>query len=204
MTTERNYRGWLWCLAALALALDVGSKYAVFHWMAGRGEYEREFVIIPGAFKLIAQFTGEPLEVGTWREPLQAWNGPVMPRVNHGALFGLGNSGMTTSNGLFMLISIVAAVVILVWSFRGSATRDGVLCAALGLILGGTLGNLYDRAVFHGVRDFLYFHWFEWPVFNIADCCLVFGAGLLLLQAMWPWKAKQTAEAPARELASVQ
>jgi len=53
----------------------------------------------------------------------------------------------------------------------------------LGLILAGTLGNLYDRVVFNGVRDFLYFHLIEWPVFNIADCCLVCGAFLLLAQA---------------------
>jgi lipoprotein signal peptidase len=51
------------------------------------------------------------------------------------------------------------------------------------LILAGTLGNLFDRVVFGGVRDFLYFYWFEWPVFNVADCFLVCGAGLLLLQA---------------------
>jgi lipoprotein signal peptidase len=57
------------------------------------------------------------------------------------------------------------------------------LCAALGLILAGTLGNLYDRVIFDGVRDFLYFYWIEWPVFNLADCFLVCGAGLLLLQA---------------------
>jgi signal peptidase II len=56
--------------------------------------------------------------------------------------------------------------------------------AALGLILAGTVGNLYDRLVFHGVRDFLYFYKIEWPVFNVADCCLVVGAGLLLLQAL--------------------
>ena len=57
--------------------------------------------------------------------------------------------------------------------------------AALGLILGGTIGNLYDRLVFGGVRYFLYFHYIEWPVFNIADCCLVVGAGLLLVQAVF-------------------
>jgi lipoprotein signal peptidase len=59
--------------------------------------------------------------------------------------------------------------------------------AALGLILGGTVGNLYDRLVFGGVRDFMYFHRnsFEWPVFNIADCCLVVGAVLLLVQAVF-------------------
>jgi lipoprotein signal peptidase len=66
----------------------------------------------------------------------------------------------------------------------------------LGLILAGTLGNLYDRILFNGVRDF--FHWdylYNWPVFNVADCCLVVGAGLLLVQAF----AKEGAKAPARD-----
>ena len=59
--------------------------------------------------------------------------------------------------------------------------------AALGLILGGTVGNMYDRLVFGGVRDFMHFHHnsFEWPVFNVADCCLVVGAALLLVQAVF-------------------
>jgi lipoprotein signal peptidase len=50
--------------------------------------------------------------------------------------------------------------------------------------LAGTLGNLYDRVVFSGVRDFLHWNYlFDWPVFNCADCCLVSGACLLLIQA---------------------
>ncbi len=60
------------------------------------------------------------------------------------------------------------------------------MCFALGLILGGTLGNLYDRIVFSGVRDFLWWHkYVDWPVFNIADCCLVCGAALLLIEAFF-------------------
>ena len=47
------------------------------------------------------------------------------------------------------------------------------------------MGNLYDRLVFGGVRDFLYFYRVEWPVFNVADCCLVVGAALLLVQAVF-------------------
>ncbi len=48
--------------------------------------------------------------------------------------------------------------------------------------------------VFGGVRDFLYFYKVEWPVFNVADCCLVVGAGLLLVQAMF---VSPTPEQPA-------
>ena len=53
------------------------------------------------------------------------------------------------------------------------------------MILAGTIGNLYDRVVFGGVRDFLMWYAFKWPIFNVADCCLVCGASLLLLQALF-------------------
>ena len=112
-----------------------------------------------------------------------------MPKVNHGALFGLGREYISLANGAFALVSVLAALAIAYWSTRRSTAQDLFLCAALGLILAGTLGNLYDRLVFNGVRDFLYFHWIEWPVFNIADCCLVCGALLLLSQAFWSGQA---------------
>jgi signal peptidase II len=69
------------------------------------------------------------------------------------------------------------------------------------LILAGTLGNLYDRLVFDGVRDFLHFYLIDWPVFNIADCCLVCGAFLLLAQAFLGRHAKETQSAAQAEKA---
>ena len=125
-----------------------------------------------------------------------------MPKVNQGALFGLGGEYKKYANSIFAVVSIVAALSIIFWSTRPSTARDGALCAALGLILAGTLGNLYDRLIFDGVRDFLYFHWFEWPVFNVADCCLVCGAGLLLLQAFWGRPVKQLQESKEMALSA--
>lgn len=185
----RNLRGLLWGLALLGFTADLATKYAAFRHL-GRDGFAGEREIVPGVFKLIVQFSGEPIESGTWRAPLQAANGPVMPRVNNGALFGIGNGYRHGANSLFAVVSVVAAAGIVLGSRAIVRTNDKVLCAALGFILGGTCGNLFDRVVFHGVRDFLYFYWIEWPVFNVADCCLVAGAGLLLLQAFWPKSAK--------------
>ena len=63
---------------------------------------------------------------------------------------------------------------------------------ALALILGGALGNLYDRIRFHHVVDFLavkIYH-YNWPDFNIADSCIVIGACLLLLEIFRPQAAE--------------
>ncbi len=165
---ERSYRKLFWTLALTGAIVDQLSKYSIFSWL-----YEVEdnrHPLITGAFDLVAQY--------------KRVNGEIVPHVNHGALFGLAQQGENVANGVFAAISLIAAVAIIFWSFQRSTARDRSLCIALGLILAGTLGNLYDRLTFTGVRDFL--HWYylvDWPVFNIADCCLVAGAGLLLLQA---------------------
>jgi lipoprotein signal peptidase len=119
----------------------------------------------------------------------------MMPRVNHGALWGIGGGQKGAANGFFAGVSALAAVSILVWGLRRGPASERWLSAALGLILGGTIGNLYDRLVFGGVRDFLHFTYVEFPVFNIADSCLVVGACLLLLQALFV--PPPTAEQPA-------
>ena len=191
--TERTHRWLLIALAVFGLSADQASKYGVFRWLHNDGRFEdvsgsgnsRE--VVPGWFKLIAQFdpaTPTPTcDCGFGF--LQTANAPVMPRVNHGALFGIGQGKKGLANGVFAAVSVLAAVGILVWGLRPKAGRERGLMAALGLILGGTVGNLYDRLVFGGVRDFLYFYYIEWPVFNVADCCLVVGACLLLIQAVF-------------------
>jgi lipoprotein signal peptidase len=178
---EKSYRAWLWGLALLGFVIDQASKYLVFRWLYTPGLSDsRE--IIPGAFQLLAQHT-EQRDAGGLLAPLRTWGGEHLPKVNHGALFGLANDYQYLANSVFAVVSVLAAGAIAYWSTRAATARDRWLCAALGLILGGTLGNLYDRLVFHGVRDFLYFYWINWPVFNVADCCLVCGAFLLLTQA---------------------
>jgi lipoprotein signal peptidase len=190
----------LWILVIAGFVLDQGSKYLVFRWLGDGQQLQGEREIIPGAFRLLAQFTPRPVETEGWRAPLQALGGAMLPKVNQGALFGLGNEYAWVANAAFAAVSVLAAIAIVFWSTRAATAADRSLCAALGLILAGTLGNLYDRLVFHGVRDFLYFYWIEWPVFNVADCCLVCGAFLLLGQAFWG--PRPAADTPATCAAS--
>ena len=192
----RSYRWLTVTLALVGLTADQASKYGVFRWLYQPNAYHGRREVVEGWFRLTAEFdpTVPPCDCGF--NGLQTWSAPVMPRVNHGALFGIGGEHKGTANQVFAAVSILAVVGIAVWVSRRSTAADGWLCAALGLILGGTVGNLYDRVVFNGVRDFLHFYRIDWPVFNVADCCLVVGAGMLLVHAfLTPGEPKPT-EAP--------
>jgi signal peptidase II len=81
---------------------------------------------------------------------------------------------------LLSFFTAAAAVVVVVYSIRSSA-RNHLLQAALGFILGGALGNLYDRIAYGHVVDFLEFYIgsYHWPAFNIADSAI--SAGVILL-----------------------
>jgi signal peptidase II len=192
----RSYRWVFWLLALVGLSADQVSKYSVFTWLYDAEELKGSAEVIPGVFKIDVQYRAE-IESGnsplSWLRTISAKH---LPFVNEGALFGTKLLFPDTSNIVFAIVSVLAALGIVYWSSRPAMARDVTLCIALGLILGGTLGNLYDRVVFGGVRDFL--HWYkpEWPVFNVADCCLVCGAGLLLFEAFFT-----KTEAPKSEAA---
>lgn len=178
---NRSYRWLLFTLAIFALSADQFGKYAAFRSLYD-GKRWGNHDLIPGVFELYVDYEPEKAMCDCW---FVKQNGPLPPKVNQGALYGLGNDQSGLANGFFATVSIIAAIAVFWWGTRPSTRRDGVLSAALGLILGGTIGNFYDRIVFGGVRDFLHFYWFKFPVFNIADSCLVCGAILLLFHAIF-------------------
>jgi signal peptidase II len=105
------------------------------------------------------------------------WTLRLAVTYNSGAAFSIGQ-GITPVFVAVAVGMVVALVVI--------ARRDETIGArvALGLVLGGALGNLTDRVVRHhhgAVVDFIDFRW--WPVFNVADASIVVGAILLALSA---------------------
>jgi signal peptidase II len=193
---QKSFRSWLLILAVLGASLDQVTKYTVFHWLQSDNHLRRDDAnntaagsvdVISNAFRLYAQYSIDT-------------DGALQPQVNQGALFGFLNEHKGAANSIFALVSVVAAVAIVIWSYRRTSPGDWLLSTALGLILAGTIGNLYDRIFFHGVRDFLYwFYGVNWPVFNVADCCLVCGAVLLLAQAFFakPVTKNQTVIVPA-------
>lgn len=147
----------------LGCALDLLTKHCVFQWR------------------------GMPVESPVWWiwEPYIG----IETALNRGALFGIG-SGFGPG---FAVLSVMAAAGIVVWLFWFQAARDLLLTIALGCVMGGIGGNLYDRlglwqvpgvpGAFHNaVRDWILFRYknHTWPNFNIADSLLVCGACLLL------------------------
>ena len=106
---------------------------------------------------------------------------------NTGAAFSLfADSTAPWKTGLLIAFSVVALVVVsvLLWKNNHAHTATGV---GLSLIMGGALGNLWDRLARGRVVDFLlvYIKQYQWPVFNLADSAIVVGAGLLIVEILF-------------------
>jgi signal peptidase II len=86
-----------------------------------------------------------------------------------------------------ILFSVAAVVVVGIMLMRSCRCLN-LTCIALALILGGAIGNLYDRVVYHYVIDFIGFHLgpYHWPDFNFADSAIVIGACLLMIEIIRP------------------
>ena len=102
---------------------------------------------------------------------------------NTGAAFSFLATAQGWQTFLFAAIAVVASVVIgfLIVKNEGKS----LFCSGLALILGGALGNLYDRLVYGKVVDFLDFHaagW-HWPAFNVADSAITVGAAILIVES---------------------
>lgn len=101
---------------------------------------------------------------------------------NTGVAFSMGAGDHGWQRWVFAAIAI-AASGFLVWMLRRGGSR--VLMWGLALILGGALGNLWDRVTLGRVTDFLLLHYagWSWPAFNVADSAITVGAALLIFDS---------------------
>lgn len=199
----RSGRAWLTLgvVAVAGLAGDLASKYAAFHFIAGRPvEVVRERV-------LAAQYLGNLIPP---HEPVR-----VIPHLldftlvlNPGAVFGIG-----AGKRWFFVGFTMAAMAFALWIFgTWTRSRDRWAHAAVALVIAGGLGNLYDRVIYACVRDFIHpLPGLEFPkgvpvmggrevwpyVSNVADLWLLIGIGILIVRSWRTAKAESAARAGA-------
>jgi len=156
--TKNSIRAIHFLLALIIVLLDRWSKRLV----AARIAMYAQIQIIPGFFR-------------------------ITHTENTGAAFSLfADSPSHWKTGALISFSVIAMVVvsILLWRQARTITLTGI---ALSLILGGAVGNLWDRVASGRVVDFLLFYvkQYQWPVFNLADSAIVIGASLLVLEIVF-------------------
>lgn len=116
---------------------------------------------------------------------------PVLPffnltlAYNPGAAFSFLADAGGWQRYFFTAVAVVAIVVMFVWLMRLQGER--MVALALALVLGGAVGNLWDRVVLGHVVDFLDFHWagYHFPAFNVADSAITVGAILLIIDMLF-------------------
>lgn len=113
---------------------------------------------------------------------------------NTGAAFSLfADSPSHWKTAMLITFSVIAMLVVtvLLWKQARALTMTGI---ALSLILGGAVGNLWDRVASGRVVDFLLFYvkQYQWPVFNLADSSIVVGAALLVVEMMFRRSPERT------------
>ncbi len=108
----------------------------------------------------------EPLVLAPFLELIVVWN--------RGISYGLFQQDSEIGRWVLLAIMIAAAIGLSVWMAQATSR---LLAAALGLIIGGALGNAIDRIAYGAVFDFVHFHVgsFSWYVFNVADAAIVAG-----------------------------
>jgi signal peptidase II len=106
----------------------------------------------------------------------------IVLTFNTGAAFSFLAAASGWQRWLFAVIAVAAAILIVALLRRGGTA---LYCLGLALILGGALGNLYDRLTLGKVVDFLLFHYAGWayPAFNVADSAITVGAALLIIDS---------------------
>ena len=110
---------------------------------------------------------------------------------NTGAAFSMLADAGGWQRVFFIIVAVIASVWV-VWLLRRHPEQK-LFCLALGMILGGAVGNLIDRVLFGAVVDFVQVHYAGWyfPAFNVADSAITCGAGLLLWDGFRPQRSAQ-------------
>ncbi|MBL4827314.1 MAG: lipoprotein signal peptidase [Spongiibacteraceae bacterium] len=137
-------------------------------------------LVIVGLDQWTKSLASSQLQYGIPVEILSVFN--LTLQHNQGAAFSFLSDAGGWQRWFFTIVSSVVSIVLAVWLYRLSA-QEKMLAASLSLILGGAIGNLWDRIELGYVVDFISVHYqmHYFPAFNIADSAITVGAGLMLL-----------------------
>ena len=107
----------------------------------------------------------------------------LTPVENRGVSFGLFQADGGFGRWAIVIFAVVVSIGLGVWLWR---SKRRWLAGALGLVIGGALGNVIDRVRFGWVIDFIDVHagGYHWPAFNVADSAIVVGIAMLLLDSL--------------------
>jgi len=129
---------------------------------------------------------------------------PVIPlfnltlSYNTGAAFSFLSEAGGWQRWFFIAMALIVSTAIVIW-MRKLSPQDKWVAIALGMVLGGALGNVIDRILFGHVIDFLhvYYQQWSWPIFNIADSAIFVGVAILLIDSFFGsgHKTKQESKA---------
>ncbi len=124
----------------------------------------------------------QPVAVTPFLEIVLAWN--------RGISYSLLTTDSASGPWILLVVTLLATLLLALWLSRTDQTATA---AALGLLIGGALGNAYDRFAYGAVVDFVHFHVgrFSWYIFNGADVAICVGVAVLLLSS---WFAQAAAD----------
>src|SRR5512145_3152065 len=110
----------------------------------------------------------------------------IIRSENRGVAFGIFNDSTSEWRTTLLVIVALCAVALVTGMLWNARKLDRYSVWGLSLILGGAAGNLFDRAMYGRVTDFLllYVGSFQWPTFNVADCGVFIGSGLLFVDVL--------------------
>jgi signal peptidase II len=108
----------------------------------------------------------------------------IVLRWNRGISYSLFTTSSESGRMILLTLTLLATAALMVWLWRVQRHSTAL---ALGLLIGGALGNAYDRYAYGAVADFVWFHYetFSWYIFNGADIAIVVGVALLIYEAFF-------------------
>ena len=110
---------------------------------------------------------------------------------NKGVSFGFLSSSDDFGRWALVILNLIIVAILINWL---RSVKEITLSCAIGMVIGGAFGNIYDRVKFGAVADFFQFHWQEWyfAVFNVADSFIFIGAVLLIFNSTFSNDTKKT------------